>query len=912
MTDSIKPFYRLYPNDKFPNTSVCEKHGLDKGYVFVHLQEDGPKKFYWFETVDEADAFISQHDDPRFSSVMIKENRVRFNVELDLEHEKLDLITLDERTKKLVANHNANPKNKDKPLDMYAIKAWHAAQVVQKHIGGLIEEWHVDPDQYIFLQATDNEREDPKKSYRIYMKLSFKNRLHYKHFMKQLKESVPPQYANFIDTTGLFLRMPNNYKKDHVCKWITLGAQFKDAVLSYTEDCDPLEPPGSIDDDVKEPAALDNEEVKKAVEILNKHPHIKGNFEYIGETKGFLQFRRSQPSHCKIHDREHDTVDCFATIYKGHINIHCYRDEVKDADGGKKKIYVGYIGKEVVPIRIKMAAIKKAMTDMKKNIQSKLSNTEMSGMAENNKKEFEILRTRALLHEDKVMGEIGDDPQRTNKTKYYPQYQHKLFYYHHFKHFNKSNGTLPSLNIVWAWIENTVFKIINGGNSFWVTLNYDYKAKMLKYVTLTRAPFGSAEDKLMISYINPAFDFKQPAGKDNPMEITDSLYSIIVNHRLAHFHNDVDVVPFLKDGDEKKIHESIFNIFPRFKFKYEEKKYELDNEGIPIPPNNIKHWVDHYKFIPPANAKKTFLQWFAYGIQHPDNKAFNVLIYGKKGTGKSIIYESYKRMIGDYFCKQITKLDQVTGRFNKRLEGKQLINVNEATDFPTIRDWNVFKSLTTEIELEVEPKGKECYNVNFYGKFLTTTNSKFAARVTADDRRNFCIQIKDDHRNKTPYFKDMIKDLHDEDDEVFKELFTYFANFPIDGFEPQRPPMTKYKMELIGEQCPELIQFMREVCENCSDVAYPDTEDSVFLSAKLMYQHYKEWCRSCECKPKRKGEFYSSMVEKFGLSHLDRHTIDGVQKRCYKVDRLSLLERFKEHTANVDFAFNVADGGELD
>jgi hypothetical protein len=108
-----KVFYRLYPKDG--KEALFDEHNFadpnEHGFVFVYLpKDDNPKKFYYFETLEEAEAYIGNHGDPRFSSVMLPDRPVRFNIELDMEHDKLDLITLDARTQKLVDNHNASQK----------------------------------------------------------------------------------------------------------------------------------------------------------------------------------------------------------------------------------------------------------------------------------------------------------------------------------------------------------------------------------------------------------------------------------------------------------------------------------------------------------------------------------------------------------------------------------------------------------------------------------------------------------------------------------------------------------------------------------------------------------------------------------------------------------------------------------
>jgi hypothetical protein len=722
--------------------------------------------------------------------------------------------------------------------------------------------------------------------------------------METLKQRVLPQYACMIDTTGLFLRMPDNYKDDHVCRWNTPGAQFKDGVIGYTKDCDELFPPEELKDE-SHAVDLDAEttQVKQAVGLLLKHDYINENFDYIGVSKGFINFKRRQASVCAIHDRTHDKLDCFATLFRGHVNIHCFGDKVIN-DGRKKTIYVGYVGKDITPVKITMKTIKKVLSINAKTIQTKLSNTELETFMDKQRARYEKYTREAMENMAAILKKI---PRTTRASRGKGEFKDCAWSFHHFKHFGVF---LPSTRIIYAWLEGCIFKILNGGNSFWVTSNYDFKQKMVKYETLGRCPFGNAEDSMVITSLNPSFKVNEPESPDNVMVLNVKLHQLLINHRMTNFHTDIDVIPYLKDEDAEDVDPHLFNMFPGFKYKFEEKKYDIDDEGIPIPPALIKHWVDHFKFIPQASIKKTWLQWWAYNIQHPESKAFNMLIYGKKGTGKSILYEAYKRMIGTYFCMQITKLEQVTGRFNKRLEGKLMTNVNEATNFPTIREWNVFKSLTTELELDIEPKGKECYNISFSGKFLTTTNCRFSAIITADDRRNCCNEIKDDHRNEDAWFDPMVKDLASKDDanEVFRELFLYFANFPLDGFKPQRPPMTKYKLDLIGDQAPDIVTFMREVCENDTLISFDTEFDILHITSKSLFTEYKEWCVRCLYRPKGLRTFYATLNEQFGLCHKDRHyDKEGKRYRGYKIERELMILKFRVLYSDEEFKYTIAD-----
>jgi hypothetical protein len=63
----------------------------------------------------------------------------------------------------------------------------------------------------------------------------------YKHFITLLKDRVRPEVLPMIDPTSFMLRTPGSYKDQHPAKWMS-PCSIEEAILSYTDNCDPIDP----------------------------------------------------------------------------------------------------------------------------------------------------------------------------------------------------------------------------------------------------------------------------------------------------------------------------------------------------------------------------------------------------------------------------------------------------------------------------------------------------------------------------------------------------------------------------------------------------------------------------------------------------------------------------------------------
>jgi phage/plasmid-associated DNA primase len=307
-----------------------------------------------------------------------------------------------------------------------------------------------------------------------------------------------------------------------------------------------------------------------------------------------------------------------------------------------------------------------------------------------------------------------------------------------------------------------------------------------------------------------------------------------------------------------------------------------------------------------ADQAKTLTQWLAHLIQKPTQKAFATIIYGKQGTGKSILYEFFTRCIGKDLGLQVGKLEDLTQTHNTHVRGKLIINANEATNEPALRDVNILKGLITETDLIINPKGVNQYTVSNYSRLLITSNYKQCMRLDADDRRYFCLEISDAKKNNDAYFAPLVQSLTNEATQ--QAFFDYLANYDISDFHHQRPPLSAMKRDMIGANVSNIVSFVKDVCENnIFTIPFEEEKIELFVSLKDMYQEYDLWCRQNDTKGRKSSRetLHAALNTQLGIEK--SRGPRPAQARGFKLNREAMLPHFQTAYAKPEFEYIVAE-----
>ena len=196
------------------------------------------------------------------------------------------------------------------------------------------------------------------------------------------------------------------------------------------------------------------------------------------------------------------------------------------------------------------------------------------------------------------------------------------------------------------------------------------------------------------------------------------------------------------------------------------------------------------------NSYNYVLDYFSHVIQKPHIKTGVLLaLKSKQGGMKGIILEKLAQIIGDDHYAQNSNANFLFGDFNGQLEGKVLVNLDEAFWGGDKKLEGVIKNKITEKRQTINKKNKENYMIDDYANYIITTNNDWFAGCTEDDRRHYCLQLDNRMAGRmTPEKKKYIQPVLDAPCEAFAKIL---YNRNISSYNPRQFKKTKLLQEQV-------------------------------------------------------------------------------------------------------------------
>lgn len=202
----------------------------------------------------------------------------------------------------------------------------------------------------------------------------------------------------------------------------------------------------------------------------------------------------------------------------------------------------------------------------------------------------------------------------------------------------------------------------------------------------------------------------------------------------------------------------IFNVWKGYDITEEIAEKFDEDEAQPILDHILDCWCngdqDSFEYV---------LDYFAHIIQKPWKKSGVVLcLRSKQGGGKGVIISKLGEIIGDnHFC-QNSNANYLFGDFNGQLEGKILVNLDEAFWGGDKKMEGQMKNKITERNQTINKKNKEAYMISCYANYIISTNNDWFAGTTEDDRRYYCLELNNKYsgrmtKEKEDYFNPIVK-----------------------------------------------------------------------------------------------------------------------------------------------------------
>lgn len=133
------------------------------------------------------------------------------------------------------------------------------------------------------------------------------------------------------------------------------------------------------------------------------------------------------------------------------------------------------------------------------------------------------------------------------------------------------------------------------------------------------------------------------------------------------------------------------------------------------------------------------MTWFAHMFQRPGEKIGSAFVVrGKKGTGKSKLFEWVSKAMGRHAIK-VSHSGHVVGNFNGHQKGIILMVCEEAFWAGSPAAGGVIKDLITSNTMMLEQKGIDAVQTSNYARLAFVSNEDWVVPAGVDDERRFFV-----------------------------------------------------------------------------------------------------------------------------------------------------------------------------
>jgi hypothetical protein len=157
------------------------------------------------------------------------------------------------------------------------------------------------------------------------------------------------------------------------------------------------------------------------------------------------------------------------------------------------------------------------------------------------------------------------------------------------------------------------------------------------------------------------------------------------------------------------------------------------------------------------------MSFFAQLIQEPwEIPRVAAFLVGNQGSGKSIILtEVMKKIIGDKWFQQTSSVTDVGGNFNKMIEDKLMIFLDESNNASAVEFDAALKALVTEKTQRVREMRQDVRFVNNFSRCVFATNNPNAVPNEQTRRRFMAFECI---AHKPPeYYRKLVSAIKDDD-----------------------------------------------------------------------------------------------------------------------------------------------------
>ena len=217
-------------------------------------------------------------------------------------------------------------------------------------------------------------------------------------------------------------------------------------------------------------------------------------------------------------------------------------------------------------------------------------------------------------------------------------------------------------------------------------------------------------------------------------------------------------------------------------------------------PEIVQPFLDYIREVVADGEEEAYewvLAWLKDMFQKPEQKPGTALVLvGVQGAGKTFLGERVLRpMIGGTHSAQTNSITMLTDKFNQIMDNKVFLQCDEAIHSYQKDVSSRLKSLITDKDMRIEPKGVNAFLKPNHLHFLFTSNEQSTAMFidpSPYERRFTVLKVSDCRARDLEYWKGM----HQWLDKGLPHLLKYLLTDPYNRSLVNRPLDTDAKRDL--------------------------------------------------------------------------------------------------------------------
>jgi len=240
------------------------------------------------------------------------------------------------------------------------------------------------------------------------------------------------------------------------------------------------------------------------------------------------------------------------------------------------------------------------------------------------------------------------------------------------------------------------------------------------------------------------------------------------------------------------------------------------------------------------------IRYLAHMVQHPEEKpGVMIVLLGGQGTGKGV-YFTLLRAIWPMTTLQVSKIDQVVGRFTSALERNYIICMDEALFAGDRQAIDNLKSIVTEQHLHIEGKYQPSRTIESFHRLFAASNHEHFAHVESDDRRFVFLRVSNARQKDTVYFSRIAAAIANP--KIISALLYYLLKKDLTQFNVRAKPQTTEQLSQKIKSLQGFERFWYEVLSNPERYfnKHNAWDQSVFIATPELIAKYRGYNENSE------------------------------------------------------------------